>query len=239
MPPDPQDAPFAPPPAGQRPAPARRAGHALGRWLLMALTLAAVLAVGAQAMRWLLVSGVPRMAAPEAAPPVPAADEPVLSALPITPVAPARVTGQTAAGPAPAAAPLAPAIAGAPGIHKCLVDGHTTYTNEPCAPGTDAREVLAATAAERAGGAITIAPLPPRGTAARPVDTAAQDLAQCRFLHAEIARLAYDFEQALPPPVIDHIATQLKQLQERSATAGCGDGPSTTSRTGKRHAPPA
>lgn len=238
MPPDPQDAPFSPSPTWNRPPPARRSGSAVARWLLMALALAAVLLVGAQAMRWLLVSGVPRMAAPEAAPAAPtAADtEPPLSSLPMATATTPAVSRQDA-GPVqpaePSAAPPAPVIAGAPGIHKCLVDGHTTYTNEPCAPGTDAREVLAATAADRAGESVTIAPAasPPRAVRS---NAGAQDIAQCHFLSAEIARLSYEFEQPLPPPVIDHIATRLKQLQERSAEAGCGASPPTS--RGKRRA---
>jgi hypothetical protein len=46
----------------------------------------------------------------------------------------------------------------------------------------------------------------------------------CGYLAAESARLAHDFKQPLPPPVIDRIATETAQLRAQSNHYGCAPG---------------
>lgn len=55
-------------------------------------------------------------------------------------------------------------------------------------------------------------------------EQAARD-AQCGYLAAEIARLGHEFDQPLPPPVLDQIAGQLKALRERNARLKCAGEP--------------
>lgn len=98
--------------------------------------------------------------------------------------------------------PLPPAVIGAR-IHKCIVNGHVTYTNEACPAGaTD--EPASVTASLLSAG-----------------DRPSQREAACRFLAAEISRLNYEFQQMLPPPVLDEIASDLKGRREQAAHLNC------------------
>lgn len=106
----------------------------------------------------------------------------------------------------PSGEPLPPAVVGGR-IHKCILDGKVTYTNEACPAGAavePASDKLAATA-------------PFLAADARP----SQRDAACRFLSAEISRLDYEFQQTLPPPVLDEIASDLKSLREQASHLKC------------------
>jgi len=46
----------------------------------------------------------------------------------------------------------------------------------------------------------------------------------CGYLTAELERLDYEFKQPLPPPVIDRIATQIKQLHTQANRYDCAPG---------------
>lgn len=106
--------------------------------------------------------------------------------------------------------PLAPAVLG-DSINKCVKNGRVTFTNQACpegseqsAPGTDQ-------------GGIAVAG---RATVRQP--TAAEDQkALCNYIVAEIERLGHEFQQTLPPPVLDHISTDLTVLREQGETHGC------------------
>ena len=54
--------------------------------------------------------------------------------------------------------------------------------------------------------------------------TTARD-AQCGYLAAETARLGHEFDQPLPPTVLDQIASRLKALRARSARLKCAGEP--------------
>ena len=45
--------------------------------------------------------------------------------------------------------------------------------------------------------------------------------AVCAYLAAEIARLDFEFQQALPPPVLDHLSTRLGGLRAQHRAAEC------------------
>ena len=110
------------------------------------------------------------------------------------------------ARPALSGEPLPPAVVGGR-IQKCILDGKVTYTNEACPAGAaldPASDKLAATA-------------PFLAADARP----SQRDAACRFLSAEISRLDYEFQQTLPPPVLDEIASDLKGLREQASHLKC------------------
>ena len=134
MPPDPHDHPDQP----LRP-PEPEAEQSLWRWLVAAV-LVLVIVVGAyQAYEWLVNDVERRRAvaeAPAAPPPPPAARARQPDAAP-----PVGRTVQPAQPSAPLEAP-APAVTGQ-AIHKCVVDGQVTYSNQPCPDGA-ASEALQA-----------------------------------------------------------------------------------------------
>lgn len=98
--------------------------------------------------------------------------------------------------------PLPPAVLGG-AIQKCVIDGRVTYTNEACPAG-----------ATEEPASVTAPLLAAEG---RP----SQRDATCRFLAAEISRLDYEFQQMLPPPVLDEIASDLKGLREQATYLKC------------------
>ncbi len=100
------------------------------------------------------------------------------------------------------AEPLPPAVVGAR-IRKCIKQGGVTYTNDPCPEG----------AAEESASVTT--PL-----LAAP-DRPSQREATCRFLTAEISRLSYEFQQTLPPPILDEISSDLKVRREQAVHLNC------------------
>ncbi|MBY4597621.1 hypothetical protein [Ottowia caeni] len=113
---------------------------------------------------------------------------------------------KTSPRPAPSGEPLPPAVVGGR-IQKCILDGKVTYTDEACAAGASmepARDKMAATA-------------PFLAADARP----SQRDAACRYLSAEVSRLDYEFQQTLPPPVLDAIASDLKSMREQASHLKC------------------
>ncbi|MFV0678824.1 hypothetical protein [Ottowia sp.] len=199
--------------------PESSAGTSLGRWIVNMVTLA-LLGVGAyMAYNW-LVGDIARRRA-------------VAVNAEVTAPAPMEATHATAPTP-PASVPntsplvsdssqgmIAPAVIGG-AVNKCVVDGHVTYTNAPCpeaanpppppgVTGMDANGVAGST-----GSSATT-------TVAQPVafSTPGQQQADCNFLVAEVTRLDYEFQQPLPPPVLDHIATRLVDLRSHAEAIQC------------------
>jgi len=209
-------------------------GLGLWRWLVNMVALA-ILGVGAyMAYNWLVGDIARRRAlavhavAPASAP------------APADNAAPKAPASAPAVRPAPQAAPdatrgvVAPAVVGG-SVNKCVVDGQVTYTNTPCpegaqeappeAPavtGMDANGVVGSTGVRVAA---TSSPPVPLGGGADP----GQLTADCNFLSAEVTRLDYEFQQPLPPPVLDHIATRLVELRKHAAAAQCAVPPARSS----------
>jgi hypothetical protein len=131
-------------------------------------------------------------------------------------------------------APAGPAVAGLEGVNKCLVDGQVTYTNAPCpagaAPeppnvgepevtGIDANGVTGST-----GDTGTVRVARPAVFSATGHDPS-QLTSMCSYWSAEIERLDFEFQQPLPPPVLDQISTHLANLREQFTQAKCGPFP--------------
>lgn len=214
MPPDPHDHPDQP----LRP-PEPEAEQSLWRWLVAAV-LVLVIVVGAyQAYEWLVNDVERRRAvaeAPAAPPPPPAARARQPDAAP-----PVGRTVQPAQPSAPLEAP-APAVTGQ-AIHKCVVDGQVTYSNQPCPDGA-ASEALQADGEDPNGVVGSTGDSVPV-LVARPTSLGVGDpshqTAVCGYLLAEITRLDFEFRQPLPPPVLDHISTLLGTLRAQSGAARC------------------
>lgn len=185
------------------------------RWVVAALAVL-VLIVGAyHAYDWLVSDISHRRAVAEGTLPAPSSSEPA---------PPRDLVPPPAALPAPSAEPAAPAITGAAGINKCVLDGQVTYTNGPCPDGAEplAPAVAGTDPNGVAGSAGNITPT----VVARPAALAgssdpSQLVASCAYLAAEIDRLGFEFRQPLPPPVLDHISTQLALLRAQSLAADC------------------
>lgn len=197
----------------------------LWRWVLATVVVVVIVFVAFQAYRWLVTDVERRRAvAAGAAVSQPAGDGMVSEsvqhdaqqAAPATPAAPAP--GATAAG-----EPPAPAVTGQ-AIHKCVDNGHVTYSNQPCPAGSEASD-LQASGADENGVTGSAGDSAPAAAAARPLDLGAADPGQrasvCGYLSAEISRLDYEFQQPLPPPVLDDISTQLTQLRAQAKSAEC------------------
>ncbi|NZA01973.1 DUF4124 domain-containing protein [Ottowia beijingensis] len=212
--PDPHDHPDQP----LRP-PEPEAEQSLWRWLVAAV-LVLVIVVGAyQAYEWLVNDVERRRAvaeAPAAPPPPPAARARQPDAAP-----PVGRTVQPAQPSAPLEAP-APAVTGQ-AIHKCVVDGQVTYSNQPCPDGA-ASEALQADGEDPNGVVGSTGDSVPV-LVARPTSLGVGDpshqTAVCGYLLAEITRLDFEFRQPLPPNVLDHISSRLSALRAEHAAAQC------------------
>ncbi|MCB2034422.1 MAG: hypothetical protein KDF57_14360, partial [Ottowia sp.] len=129
--------------------------------------------------------------------------------------------------------PTAPAVAGDGSIRKCVVNGQTTYTNQPCPEGTeattqpdsavDANGVVGSTGEALTAPVVRERPFSPDG------DPSARE-SECGYLASEIERLRYEFDQPLPPPVLDQIAGRLKSLRDNSAQLKCPPEPAQAGR---------
>ena len=193
----------------------------LWRWLVAA-ALVLVIIVGAyQAYEWLVNDVARRRAvaeAPAAAPPQhPAPDTGAPTA------EPARRTIRPAQPSAPPNEGTAPAVTGE-AIHKCVVDGQVTYTNQACPDGSTGG-LMQATGADPNGVSGSAGDTVPSVLVARPANLGAGDPSQqtalCGYLAAEIARLDFEFKQPLPPNVLDHISSQLSGLRAQHGAAKC------------------
>ena len=191
------------------------------RWLVAA-ALVLVIIVGAyQAYEW-LVNDVARRRAVAEAP----ASAPTQHPAPDTgaPTAePARRTIRPAQPSAPPNEGTAPAVTGE-AIHKCVVDGQVTYTNQACPDGSSGG-LMQATGADPNGVSGSAGDTVPSVLVARPANLGAGDPSQqtalCGYLAAEIARLDFEFKQPLPPNVLDHISSQLSGLRAQHGAAKC------------------
>lgn len=191
------------------------------RWLVAA-ALVLVIIVGAyQAYEW-LVNDVARRRAVAEAP----ASAPTQHPAPDTgaPTAePVRRTIRPAQPSAPPNEGTAPAVTGE-AIHKCVVDGQVTYTNQACPDGSSGG-LMQATGADPNGVSGSAGDTVPSVLVARPANLGAGDPSQqtalCGYLAAEIARLDFEFKQPLPPNVLDHISSQLSGLRAQHGAAKC------------------
>jgi len=98
-----------------------------------------------------------------------------------------------------------------------------TYTNQPCAEGTEDLPTPALGADPNgvvglAGDSVPAAL--PAGISLEGASHSQRD-AVCAYLAAEIARLDFEFQQALPPPVLDHLSTRLGGLRAQHRAAEC------------------
>lgn len=118
----------------------------------------------------------------------------------------------------------APAVVGDNIINKCVINDQVTYTNDPCPEGTSATAATAAeaTAVDPNGVTGFTGEKAPEVVARVPTsEDPSQQVAECHYLAAEIGRMDYEFQQQLPPPVLDQIATRLKSAREQSASLKC------------------
>jgi hypothetical protein len=198
----------------------------LGRWLITAVLVLIIVVGSYQAYEW-LVSDVERRRAVAEAPPAP----PEVSPPPPAPEPVPAPVGRTLQPPqpsAPAEAP-APAVIGQ-AIHKCVVAGQVTYSNQPCPEGAMSTPLQAL--AEDSNGVVGVTGDTLPALAARPARMAQTDgsyqAAVCGYLAAEITRLDFEFRQPLPPAVLDHISSQLAALRADHGVAQCAPLPRAT-----------
>ena len=229
---DPSDRPLMPPEP-------ESGGGAL-RWVITGVALV-LLVVGAwRAYEWFIDDVAKRRAVASGATPTlqappdaqaPPAEPPPVAAVPRTvqPPAPSQ--------PAPSAGP---AVTGLEGVNKCVVDGQVTYTNTPCPAGSTPEprsSGMAEADTEQPAGVDangvtgSTGDSGPAVRVARPaVFTASghdpsQQTSLCGYWSAEIERLDFEFQQPLPPPVLDQISTHLASLRGQYTQAKCGPAP--------------
>ena len=193
----------------------------LWRWLVAA-ALVLVIIVGAyQAYEWLVNDVARRRAVAEAPAPAPTQHPAPDTGAPTA--EPARRTIRPAQPSAPPNEGTAPAVTGE-AIHKCVVDGQVTYTNQACPDGSTGG-LMQATGADPNGVSGSAGDTVPSVLVARPANLGAGDPSQqtalCGYLAAEIARLDFEFKQPLPPNVLDHISSQLSGLRAQHGAAKC------------------
>lgn len=191
------------------------------RWLVAA-ALVLVIIVGAyQAYEWLVNDVARRRAVAEAPAPAPTQHPAPDTGAPTA--EPARRTIRPAQPSAPPNEGTAPAVTGE-AIHKCVVDGQVTYTNQACPDGSTGG-LMQATGADPNGVSGSAGDTVPSVLVARPANLGAGDPSQqtalCGYLAAEIARLDFEFKQPLPPNVLDHISSQLSGLRAQHGAAKC------------------
>lgn len=218
---DPMDRPLLPPESD--------AGVGPLRWVVTGVALV-LLVVGAwRAYEWFTADVERRRAMAEGTAPEPQA-APARSVGPETREPPSDAPSREAAPAAPVHAnkPPGPAVTSLEGVNKCVVDGHVTYTNAPCPDGASLPVPEPAVVGADANGVPGLAGDAPAVVARPAVFGAAGDPSQhtawCNYLTAEIDRLRFEFEQPLPPPVVDHISTRLSGLRAQQAEARCATG---------------
>lgn len=205
----------------ERPAgPPSETDGSMTRWIIAIFAMALLALGGYKGYQWWVVESGRHAAvsveveATTPAPAAPAASEP-LAAQPDAPVA------RDGAARSEEADVRAPAVVGDNIINKCVINDQITFTNEPCPEGTVASSVDATATDQNGVTGFTGDKAP--AVAERPAlsDDPSQRVAECHYLAAEIARMDYDFQQQLPPPVLDQIATSLKIAREQSASLKC------------------
>ncbi len=180
------------------------AGTSVLGWMVTLVALV-VLVVGAwKAYQWLAGDVAHRRALAEGA----AAYAPAASA-------PAVVTAPAPTAATPDAPP--PAVTGQ-AVNRCVQDGVVLFTNQPCPTGSAVDGGPAGSMfAPAVGGSVPVGGA--RLTA--DADNASLHDGACHYLAAEVERLAFEFRQPLPPPVLDQISTHLTALRSQSERAGC------------------
>lgn len=213
----PQDAPDAPA--------AGRAGK-LGQAVVLILALLALVWISWQGYRWLQDDAQQRRAVAEGRAALPGdAEGAEADAASVLPALDARPAVPVTAASAPDE-PRAPAVAGEI-LHKCLEDGRIVFSRRPCPEGTEVLTTavtgLDAQGVQGRAGDPQFG-LPSASTSwSRAEDN--QRAAACAHLSAEIERLEFEFAQALPPPVLDHVSTRLGLLRSRSQDLRCPQAP--------------
>ena len=170
------------------------------------------------------------------------------------PITVPRTVQAPAAQKAASGARAAGQVAGLEGVNKCVVDGQVTYTNTPCPAGStpeprssgmaeaDTEEPAGVDANGVSG---STGDNGPAVRVARPaVFTASghdpsQQTSLCGYWSAEIERLDFEFQQPLPPPVLDQISTHLASLRGQYTEAKCGPAPKSAQAKASAPAQPA
>lgn len=190
------------------PAPSEARAVSLGYWFSLMLALLVLMVLSAKAYQWLNQDVQQRrlqMQAQMASPEDQGQAEQDASG---NSALPALTEAKPAAGLTAPNEPVAPAVLGQT-VHKCVQDGRVVLTNKPCPEGS----------------APATSTVVPSGLASSSTwagrNQSSQHAAQCGFLQAEIERLDFEFRQALPPPVLDHISTELGQLRQQAAEMAC------------------
>ena len=192
----PSDSPTASEAPLRPPEPAREPGWL--RWIVIVVALGVLALFGFKGYEWLQGYVVQRHG-------MALQDTP-----PLAEPQPSLVGRAPPAAPAAPAEPFAPAVTGE-GVRVCVrPDGQRVLTNQACPAGTRPELAPAPATGARATATITWAG-----------DDPSLHDATCQYLTAEIGRLGYEFEQPLPPPVIDGISTRLSQLRSESAQGRC------------------
>lgn len=216
---DPDDRPLPPP---------DNPGAGPLRWVVTGVA-AVLLIVGAwRAYQW-LDTDVQRRRALASGAAVPEARPHAAGSVQDVPPPPDADTGRPVEPPPPATQPAAEGAPGsAPaGVHRCVIGGQITYTNTACPP--ESEPAPPATAAPAATPALSDAD----------ADSPDARTAICRHLAAEAQRLDFEFQQPLPPPVIDHIATRQGELRAQQESVGCRIAAPKRKRGGDDKDPPA
>lgn len=112
--------------------------------------------------------------------------------------------------PAPGSEPLAPAVRG-DAIHRCVRGAEVLFSNQACPPGFTAD----------AGGAAAVPTSAVRAAVLAGTDDPAQRQASCAYLAAEVERLDFEFQQPLPPPILDDISSRLLTLRSQGERLRC------------------
>ena len=191
------------------PEPARETGWL--RWIALVVAVGLLLLFGLKAYQWLQGYVAQRHAMALQETPALAEPQPSLAAPAPTVAANAETE------------PIAPAVTGE-AVHRCVrPDGQMVLTNQACPSGSRPDAAPPATVQR------------PPATAA--ISWAGDDPslhdATCHYLMAEIERLGYEFQQPLPPPVIDGISTRLSTLRGESTQGGCAPLPKPAATPGE------
>lgn len=181
-------------------------GASRAQQVALALAVLALVATAWFAYDWFTRDVAQRRAIAEGRAPNPAA-----AAVEVDPHAPAPEDSVAAVT---SDEPVAPAVRGE-AIHRCVRGDEVLFTNQACPEG------FSADTGSGSGGA---AGRPPVATAASMLsgsDDPAQRRAQCDYLLAEVERLEFDFQQPLPPPILDEISSRLLALRSQGERLAC------------------
>ena len=197
------------------------------RWIVAAGLVLALIVGAYHAYEWLVSDIAQRRAVAEGSAPDPTpspAPAAVTTPPPSPAPAPARTQPQPPAPSTAAGDPPMPAVTGG-GVNKCVQGGQVTYTSSPCPEGSEPVP-LAAAGIDPNGVLGSTGDDAPVAVAAPAVFAAGGDPGQsdarCRYLAAEVERLDFEFKQALPPQVLDHISSRLVVLRAQGEAGHCG-----------------